>query len=163
MKNNPLEQFYKQYYNEVFLYALSLCNSYYVAESLTSDTFYKALLNINKLKGHAKYWLFRVCKNNYIDLLRRKKPAKINNSDCLTDNLSILDQLIKDEQNRKLYKAILQLKHPYKECILLYYYHKYTMKDIATLMKISNGSVRTIIYRARLKLKTYLKEENYEV
>ena len=165
MKNNAIEEFYKQYHNDVFLYALSLCNNFYEAESLTSDTFYKALLNVGNIKSNAKYWLLKVCKNTYIDKLRSHKHLKENYYDPneVTDNISILDTLIKNEDTKALYKAILKLNNPYRECVLLYYFHRYPMKEIAQMLNISAGSVRTIIYRSRIKLKQNLKEVNHEL
>ena len=67
MKNDDLEEVYSLYAKQVYLYARSLCNNHYMAEELTSDTFYKALLSLDGKSTSIKYWLLRVCRNLFLE------------------------------------------------------------------------------------------------
>lgn len=80
MKKDDLEQIYKAYYHEIYLYALSLCKNTLEAEEITSDTFYKALLCAEIQSDSIKYWLLRVCKNIFIDQARLKKEDRLHHS-----------------------------------------------------------------------------------
>lgn len=73
MINDKIEELYIKYHKEVYLYAYSLCKNHHISQDLTSDTFYKAYLSMNSEVEYIKYWLFRVCKNQYIDYLRKSK------------------------------------------------------------------------------------------
>ena len=63
MKNETLENIYLTYYHEVYLYTLSLCGNVHMAEDLTSETFYKALLSLEGQRQNVKFWLFKVSRN----------------------------------------------------------------------------------------------------
>lgn len=73
MKSDELEILYKKYSAELYIYALSLCKDHHLAQDLVSETFYKALLSIESTEGYIKYWLFRVCKNLYLDYMKKNK------------------------------------------------------------------------------------------
>ena len=77
MLNDRLEQLYSKYYRQVYLYALSLCRSRHQADDLTSETFFKALLSLQESTPYIKYWLFRVCKNLYLDSMRKKQKVSL--------------------------------------------------------------------------------------
>lgn len=162
MRSDDLEQIYQLYYKDVFLYALSFCKDEHVADSLTSDTFYKALMHMEHIPEHMKPWLLRVCKNSYLDMLRKNKGLQWVEMEhlgmtCAEDSL---DNLLCNERNKNLYKAIIKLEKPYRECILLFYFLDYSMSEVAKSMQMSVGAVRTAVHRARKMLKELLKEEN---
>ena len=69
MKNETLENIYLTYYHEVYLYTLSLCGNVHMAEDLTSETFYKALLSLEGQRQNVKFWLFKVSRNLFYDRL----------------------------------------------------------------------------------------------
>ena len=77
LKNDELEILYKKYSLELYIYALSLCKDNDLSQDLVSETFFKALLSIEYSQGYIKYWLFRVCKNLYLDHLRKNKFLQV--------------------------------------------------------------------------------------
>jgi RNA polymerase sigma-70 factor (ECF subfamily) len=159
--NDELEELYCKYYKELYLYAFSLCRNYDIAQDLVSDTFFKALLSMDDSRQYIKYWLFRVCKNLYLDYLKKNKC--LEDLDIHMDKLfiedSIIDRIVLDEERKKTFYGILKLKSSYKEIIILYYYSNFTLKEIAAITDISEGAARTLLFRARQKLKEVLKEE----
>ncbi len=163
MKKKQFEKIYETYYKDIFIYALSLCKDYYLAETLVSDTFYKALLSIDKEK-HIKQWLFLVCKNNYIDYIRKSKKHSMYelNENIFVDETDTLERVIVDEKKRKLFSAISRLDKTSREVITLHYFINHSLIDISNIIGCSYGNVRTIIYRARIKLRIIMEEE-YEV
>ncbi len=163
MNNQSLEKLYKQYANEVYLYAFSLCKNHHEAQELVSDTFFKALVSLNKNDGEFKYWLLRVCKNLWIDNIRRKKymsdkPLEDNIAVSATDMFA---SLIKDEDRRIIYEAVQNLPQTYNEIITLYYYCNMPLKEISAVMDISPGAGRMLISRARKCLKKQLNKEDF--
>lgn len=160
MKDSSLEKLYNMYSYELYLYALSLCKNHHLAQDLVSDTFYKALLSLEKRNIEIKYWLFRVCKNTWIDNLKKKRYDLFSLNDVdIVDKGDILDDLIASEGNKDMYKHILSLSPTYREVIILFYFCGLPLKIIGENMGISPGAVRTLIFRARQKLKTVLEED----
>ncbi|MCM0706262.1 hypothetical protein NBH08_15265 [Faecalicatena sp. BF-R-105] len=73
MKQDALEESYRAYRQDLYLYALSLCRDPVLADELTAETFYRALLSLEADASSVRCWLLRVCKNLFYDLLRRRK------------------------------------------------------------------------------------------
>lgn len=158
MKSDIIDRVYKKYYKEVYLYMYSLCKNHHQTESLVSDTFFKAMVSLEGSEIHIKYWLFKVGKNLWMDSLKKKPQIPLE--DIYSDKKEgPLDSLIRNEEQRNLYKTIISLPIQYTEILIQYYYNSFSLKEIAKLKNISPGAARTLLYRARVQLKTHLLEE----
>ena len=161
VKNDEFEILYKKYSTEIYIYALSLCKDHHLSQDLVSETFFKALLSIEYSQVYIKYWLFRVCKNLYLDFFRKNKylqDLEISINKLLVED-NTLDKIILNEDRRRVYYEVLKLQASYKEIITLYYYCNFTLQEISTIVGISQGAARTLLFRARKKLKVVLEEE----
>jgi len=163
MVNNQLEKLYIKYHRELYLYAFSLCRDHHLAQDLTSETFFKAMLSIkdNNLQ-YIKYWLFRVCKNLFLDHTRKDK--EFSNTEGLENMFKIedtpLDKLIDNEEKKHLYNLVVNLRTSYKEILILYYYCDFTIKEISETIGLTEGAAKTLLFRARKKLRTALEGKN---
>ena len=160
-----LEKLYIKYYSEVFSYAFSLCKNYHDAQELVSDTFFKALISLDLGKDHSnfKYWLLRVCKNNWLDGIKKKKYISDKEID---DNLTVSEKdvfkgIFQNEAKQELYEKIQELPRTYKEIIILYYFCNLSLKDISKIMDITPGASRMLISRARKQLQERLNKEDF--
>jgi RNA polymerase sigma-70 factor (ECF subfamily) len=156
-----MEKLYIKYHRELYLYAFSLCKNHYLAQDLTSDTFFKAYLSILDVR-YIKYWLFRVCKNLYLDHL--KKNREYSNESILEGALSTnetpLDKLIDSEEKKYLYNLVINLNESYKEILILYYFCGFSVKDISRSRNLTESAAKTMLFRARKKLKKEMEGEN---
>jgi RNA polymerase sigma-70 factor (ECF subfamily) len=62
------------------------------------------------------------------------------------------DQLMKEEQSRRLHQAIGQLKHEQRTALVLYTFNDFSYNDIADVMQISLSKVESLIFRAKKNL-----------
>lgn len=156
-----MEKLYIKYHRELFLYAFSLCKNYHLAQDLTSDTFFKAYLSLDDV-SYFKYWLFRVCKNLYLDSLKGKREYCSDNilENTLSNNKTPLDKIIESEEKKHLYNLIINLHESYKEILILYYFCGFSLKEISMSRNTSKGATKTMLFRARNKLKKELEGEN---
>ncbi|MFN7251508.1 MAG: RNA polymerase sigma factor [Anaerobacillus sp.] len=164
MKIGILEDLYKKYYKTAYVYTFSLCKKKELTEDIVSEAFEKALLTLNEEKKHFKYWLLVVCKNCWLDHLKKNKKMvnqTINDNDHI-DHTSVLEQIIQKEKNRRLYKCIMQLQENYQEILILHYYAEIPLVEIEGMLKLSKANTKILIYRARTKLKRVLEENQYE-
>ncbi|MGH4124219.1 MAG: RNA polymerase sigma factor [Clostridium sp.] len=161
MKNDEFEILYNRYSTELYIYAISLCKDHNLSQDLVSETFCKALLSIDSSTKYIKFWMFRVCKNLYLDYLRKNKYLQdidINFNKLLVEE-NALEKIILSEERRRIYYEVLKLQPSYKEIITLYYYCDLSLQEISSIVGISQGSARTLLFRARKKLKVFLEEE----
>lgn len=160
MKEDLIEQLYKRYHRELYIYALSLAKDQYEAQDLVSETFFKALLTVDEETSYFKYWLFRVCKNLFLDKLRKNKHDRNINHIILSSKETPLDRIIEDQEKRDLFKAVMSMPETYREVIVLYYYNSFSVREISQQIGASESSIKVLLYRARKKLKIRLEEEN---
>lgn len=167
MKANAMEEAYKKYHKELYLYALSLSRDEGLAEDLVSKSFYKAFIGSHQSKGPFKYWLFRVLKNHFIDL-KRKKHASLTldtYSKFIPDHSmkEPLKYYIEKDRNQRLYRHLMALEpEVYREALYLFYYVGMSIREISGTIGRSENHTKTTLHRARKKLGKILKEDSYE-
>ena len=67
---------YQCYYKDVYRFCYQLCGqNLHLAEELTQNTFYKAILSADSFKGNCeiKTWLCQIARNDYLNYLRKEK------------------------------------------------------------------------------------------
>ena len=159
MRGDGLEEIYRRFSGEVYLYALVLCKNPVVAEDLTSETFFRALLSLDADSAGLRYWLLRVCKNLFIDWYRKNRRRET----LFTEEMRFggdhpLDAVLKEESRKELYRALLKLSETDREMLVLYYFLNCNISQIASQLGRTAGAVKTGLSRARVRLKKQLEE-----
>lgn len=158
MKNEVLEELFKKYYNEAKLYVASLCRDSALADEIVSSSFYKAFTKLDEAGNNFKFWLFKVCRNTYFDMLRRRgRLTALSESMASEEEGDLADRLIKQEEYAALYRAISLLKENLREVIELYYFGEMSVAEIAGITEESTANVKVMLYRGRMKLKQILE------
>ena len=158
MKNEVLEELFKKYYNEAKLYVASLCRDSALADEIVSSSFYKAFTKLDEAGNNFKFWLFKVCRNTYFDMLRRRgRLTALSESMASEEDGDLADRLIKQEEYAALYRAISLLKENLREVIELYYFGEMSVAEIAGITEESTANVKVMLYRGRMKLKQILE------
>ena len=150
------------------------------AKDLVQDTYLKAFRFINSFERgtNAKAWLFRILKNSFINEFRKKskQPAKFDyneiesyyNSDDVDSNLTTdlrvetVQHMIGDE----ISGALNALPVDFRTLIILSDLEGFTYEEMAKILDIPIGTVRSRLHRARNmlkeKLEGYAKEMGYK-
>lgn len=155
----------KEYKDGLILYLNNFINDIYIAEELAEDTFVKLGIKKpkNTEKASFKTWLYIIGRNIAIDYLRKKaklKEVSINNNMKLEKET--LEQIyIKKENKLIIHKAMERLKLEYKQVLWLSYFEDFTNKEIARIMKKNVHNIETLLYRAKLSLKSELEKEGF--
>ena len=102
---------------------------------------------------YAQTWLIRILLNE-CERIRRKnarmQPVGEVNADC------------REEQNDALKQAILSLEDDLRIPVLLHYVEGCCVGEVARMLSIPAGTVKSRLYRGRKKLRTLLDEEVFE-
>ena len=64
-----------------------------------------------------------------------------------------------EKSHSDLFYAVMNLDKKYRTPILLFYYEGYSTAEISSILGITEKTVSTRLFRAKAKLKEYLKEE----
>jgi RNA polymerase sigma-70 factor (ECF subfamily) len=151
------EKLVKKYQSDVRGLLIKLTNgNNALADDLAQDVFIRAYKYLRSFKATASFstWLYRIAYNVFISSCKAiKHTDSIEDYDCVSDENEDVDSTI-DLQN-----ALKVLKENEKVVILLYYEKGFSHNEIAKIMDMPLGTVKTNILRAKEKLKKYY---NYE-
>ena len=158
-----LEQLYRRYYSAAYLYCLSLCGDGHTAQDLVSDAFVKAYLSLPEEVPSFRYWLFRVCKNLWIDHVR-KQPMLLSEEHLLSiaDHRTPESHYLQNERYRALWQSIHTLSAIDREIVTLHYFSELPLQEVARLVGKSYPAVRQRLSRLRQILKQRMEEQGYD-
>lgn len=145
------------------------------AEDLSQDSFVKALNALKSYRPEYKFssWIFKIANNVSIDHLRKKELDTLS-LDGPPDDADLrgrgplqigdraespLEEIEAREIGSEIELAISKMRPEYQTCILLRYVDGRPYEEIAQIMDLPLGTIKTYIHRARAELKGYLSEE----
>lgn len=164
----------RRYERPVFSLVLRMVRDRQLAEDLAQETFIKALNAIASYKPEYKFssWIFKIANNAAIDQLRRREvdtlsidgaPNATSADDIEATALQVGDkgetplaELEARELGTHIERAIAQLRPEYRSCIMLRHVEGLAYEEIAQLLDLPLGTVKTYIHRARHELRDML-------
>ena len=158
VRHDVIEELFSKYYNDALLYTLSLTKNYPLAEEIISDAFYTALKTADGEVNNFKAWMLKVCRNLYLNSLRKTKRLEELDENISDQNETVLENIIRREEYVALYRAISLLNPSYKEVITLFYFEDLSIKDIALVTDKSEAVVKVALFRGRESLKKILSQ-----
>lgn len=127
------------------------------AEDVVSEAVLKAYSHLDELRNirKMKSWLFQIIVNESKICLKKRNRME------LVDDVSEFEEGNGYEENPyDLLEFVYQLDDNYKEVIMLYYFEEFRVKEIANILNISQGTVKSRLSRARVKLKRFLENSD---
>ena len=162
MDQEILEALYRRHYSAAILYCMSLCGDEHLAQDLVSDAFVKAYLSLPDEIPSFQYWLLRVCKNIWIDHLRKQKfRTEAESLDRLADPVTPETAYIQGQERRALWNAIRSLEPADRELVTLHYFSALPLTQIAPLLGKSHAATLKQLSRLRQILKQRMEEQGY--
>lgn len=122
----------------------------------------KAYLSLPDQTPSFQFWLFRVCRNLWIDHVRRNKHLSVYDlpedlPDCSTPE----NRYLANERQLALWNAIRTLAPQDQELVALHYFSGMPLKEVAQFLGVSYPAVRQRMVRLRAILKQRLEEQGY--
>ncbi|XXM73177.1 sigma-70 family RNA polymerase sigma factor [Lysinibacillus sphaericus] len=141
-------------YRTAFLYTKNKDDSL----DIVQDTLYKALISIHNLKepDYFSSWLMRILINTSLDFIKKKKKVIPMDAEYAE---RIPGKEIKIESRLELFEAIDCLNARSKTIVILKYYQDKTIKQIAEIVNLPEGTVKSTLHRALKELKVLIKED----
>lgn len=126
------------------------------ALDVVQETAYRSFQKIDTLKNpeYFKTWLIKIAINCSIELIRKNKKV-IELKPEYEEFIGIEDEDISLAVTLK--DLIEQLNEDEKGIIILRFYHDYSLKEIADLLNMPLGTIKSVLYRALIKLRKKFK------
>lgn len=166
----------RRYQRPVFSLVFRMVRDRELAEDLAQETFVKVLNAIDSYRPEYKFssWIFKIANNAAIDHLRRRNLDTLSLDGSphaetaeaieattlqISDGAeSPLDEVANRELGSRIERAINRLRPEYRNCILLRHVDGRPYEEIAEILDLPLGTVKTYIHRARNELRILLAE-----
>jgi len=164
----------RRYERPIFALIFRMVRDRELAEDLSQETFVKALNAIGSYRPEFKFssWIFKIANNASIDHLRRREldtlslegsphaatPEAMQATALQIGNReeSPLEAVEARELGSAIEAAIGRLRPEYRSCILLRHVEGRAYEEIAEILDLPLGTVKTYIHRARNELRQML-------
>jgi RNA polymerase sigma-70 factor (ECF subfamily) len=145
-----------RHYRHVFALCLGMLAHVHDAEDIAQETMLKGLANLRNLARPEQFepWILRIARNLCVDLLRRRKRAKIAAADAETAPVPGTNE--NHDLERALRRLPLELRLP----LTMYYFEQRDAKSIAGRLGISPSLAYRRIREARQRLHELLTERD---
>ncbi len=145
------------------------------AEDLAQDTFIKVFNALDKYDPSYKFssWIFKIAHNTTVDLLRKKEPetlsldgsphartqeqAEASSLTAVSHDETPEDYTASKELGSEIEMALAELRPKYREALVLWHLEGRPYDEIAEIMDLPLGTVKTYIHRGRNELREKLE------
>ena len=173
-RESAYRELIRRYQRPVFSLIYRMVRDRELAEDLSQETFVKVLNAIDRYRPEFKFssWVFKIANNASIDHLRKKELDTLSldgGPDATTaerveatalrigdSTESPLDELEARELGSAIERAIGKLRPEYQTCIILRHVEGRPYDEIADILELPLGTVKTYIHRARAELRELL-------
>lgn len=150
--NNAVKRNSQRLYRIAFMFT----KNHYDAEDIVQNVFIKLFRQQKTFEtdDHIDRWLTVVCVNeskNVIKSFFRRNTVSFDEADGI--------YTFDSSENQDLFKALMSLPTKERAAVHLFYYEDFSIKEIASILKTSEASVGTRLYRARKHLKNFLGDD----
>ncbi len=141
------------------------------AADVVQDAFLNAYQSLHTFKGESEFftWLYRIAFNTAISFKRRKRatvsldvagPDAALEPDDPSEYVKPGATLERDEEEKQLHDALSRLSHEHRDVLVLKDIEGMKYEEIADILGVPVGTIRSRLHRARLELRELLRVED---
>lgn len=163
----------RRYHQRLYNLAYRFTGRFDESEDLTQEIFIKVFRSLSSYKpqsGALMTWTVRVARNHLIDHYRKFKTERAQ-----TDSLEVeyetasenparyaspVEELEKGELSERIHQALLKIPEDLREAVILRDLEEFTYEEIAEVLRVPLGTVKSRINRGRVELARLLKKGN---
>src|SRR5437879_8059576 len=156
MPSDDFEQIVSRHYEPLYRFAFSLTRTEADACDLTQQTFYIWATKGHQLRDRSKVksWLFTILHREFLNIRRRAvRFPHLELSDAIEDLPTISPEVVNTLDSAQVLEFLGQVQEPYRAALGLFYLEDYSYKEIAAILEIPLGTVRSRISRGVAQLK----------
>ncbi|MCK5078201.1 MAG: RNA polymerase sigma factor, partial [Calditrichia bacterium] len=155
---------------KVYYLARNLTGNHHDAEDLSQDVFIKVYQSISKFRKKAKIqtWLHRITVNAFIDR-KRKRVLNIIKLNPEQEDTNRIPEPVEESvtgnperyvdsqiMQKNIHQALDKLSPKERSVFVLKHYQNHTIREIASTLKIAEGTVKSLMFRSIQKMQKAL-------
>ncbi len=156
-----------EYKDGLILYLNGYVGNIFVAEELAEDTFFRLMTKKPKFAGKSSFksWLYAIGRHVAVDHIRRRsrlRTVPLEDAEyALSEEQSLEDAYIKEEQKRTVLRALATLSPDYRSVLWLVFFEEFSNKEAAAILGKSDRQIVNLLYRAKQSLRSTLEKEGF--
>lgn len=157
MKRTEFCEYINQYRKQLYAIAYTILNSEADTEDAVCSAIQKGYEHLDQLKNPNKFkpWMITITRNEALQIKRKRLNLPGD------EQVEAMLEPVEDEHN-ELLDVVQKLQEEYRIVIVLFYYDGLSLKDIAKILDIPVGTVKSRLNRGRELLKQILGETEVE-
>ena len=162
---SAIERLVSSYQKELYRLAFSILNDHHEAEDCTQEAFLAVLHNLDSFRGDSSFktWLYsitiNICRNRFERRKHRQRLQNILNMIFSTQTAAHPEEsAIQNESDQRLWQRIRYLDEKHRVPLILRYFHDLPVAEIAQILDVPLGTVRSRLNTARERLRDVLKD-----
>lgn len=168
--NADLKKLLSRHRSDLTFFIYGFVNNIEDAEDIMLDAFAVAASGTARFSGKSSFktWLFGIGRNLALKHLRKKRflffslNEEIAGKDEIAAEQGMPDiELLNDERNRMLYRALESINPEYRQVLHLTYFEDMTNDEVAGVMKKGKKQVYNLISRGKQAMKEALEKLGY--
>lgn len=147
------------YYRDVYRWLLRLTGHRQEAEDLTQETFLQVIRDLDSFRGECtlRTWIHRLAYHTYLRLRRTSTATGSPVPEDCPDGEAHLESTVMTR--RLVHDALARLSVEHRQVAVLYYLQELTVAEIASVLGVPVGTVKSRLHYARLQLRDLLAEQ----
>lgn len=169
-RRDAFDELVSRYQARLYNAASRLVDNPEDAADVVQDAFLNAYQSLHTFKGDAEFftWLYRIAFNAAISLKRKKRaamsldaagPDGVIDPDDPSEYIKPGAALERSEEESQLQAAMIRLSNEHREVLILKDIEGMKYEDIAEILGVPIGTIRSRLHRARLELRELLEGE----
>ena len=127
-----------------------------LTDDLAQETFIKAYVGIRGFKGLSSFgtWLYRIAYNEFYNHARRHHEEHVEDIAAIGEVSTAAGDAI--DASMTVQEAMTHLNENERVAVTLFYIEDQPIKQVAKIMQMPEGSVKSLIYRTRDKMRQFI-------
>ncbi|MGN1402079.1 MAG: RNA polymerase sigma factor SigY [Bacillus sp. (in: firmicutes)] len=143
---------FQLHYPFLYKYMIKLTMNPSLAEDIIQETMLKSYMNINRYDRRSRFssWLITIATRTYVDMYRKKKRERLFLKRASNEMNEWIRWRMKQSSPEyfELADVLLDLDPIYRLPLLLKHYYGYTYEEIAKMLSIKEGTVKSRVHKA---------------
>lgn len=156
-KSEIIKKIAETHGKDIWNYAYSIAGNATMADDITQDVLLKVMEKIQTFRGASsmKTWLLSITRNTAYTIRYKQQVKRFISFGQVDEQLHYpsAERVVMDKLDmNEAWEAVMTLPVKYREVLVLFGYHEMSMKQISETLGVPEGTVKSRLHHARIKL-----------
>jgi RNA polymerase sigma factor (sigma-70 family) len=162
-----LDELYARYSSAIFGFLMARLSDRQLSEEVLQDVMLAAWRGAGGFRGESKVltWLLSIARNRAINAVRRHRVPVVPYNDALdspADDTGPFERLVRQSEYRAVREVLERLPDHQREVLVLVFYHQLTEAEVADVLDIAVGTVKSRLHRGKEAVRRALQHDLHD-